>query len=103
DGLADQGIEAEVVDPRTLLPLDMDTILGSVRKTKRALVVHEAVRFCGVGAEIAAQISEKTFHELAAPVARLGGPFSPVPFSPPLEDAWLPNAGGIKNAVLELV
>jgi pyruvate dehydrogenase E1 component beta subunit len=103
DELAEQGIETEVIDPRTLVPLDMDTILRSVGKTKRAVVVHEAVRFCGVGAEIAAQISESAFHELAAPVTRLGGPFSPVPFSPPLEDAWLPNAAGIKEAVLAVV
>ncbi len=103
DELAEQGIEAEVVDPRTLVPLDMDTILRSVRKTKRVVVVHEAVRFCGVGAEIAAQISETAFHELAAPVARLGGPFSPVPYSPPLEDAWLPNAARIREAVLTVV
>jgi pyruvate dehydrogenase E1 component beta subunit len=101
--LAARDIEAEVVDPRTLSPLDMETILESVRKTKRAVVAHEAVRFCGIGAEIAAEIGEKAFGDLKAPVARIGAPFSPVPFSPPLEDAWLPNSGQIVDAVSEMV
>jgi pyruvate/2-oxoglutarate/acetoin dehydrogenase E1 component len=101
--LAEQGIEAEVVDPRTLQPLDMETILTSVRKTHRAVVVHEAVRFCGVGAEIAAQIAQEAFDHLDAPPVRIGAPFTPVPFSPVLEQAWLPNAAKIVDAVTGVV
>ncbi|MGQ9572455.1 MAG: alpha-ketoacid dehydrogenase subunit beta [Dehalococcoidia bacterium] len=97
--LAQQGIEAEVVDPRTLLPLDMDTILASVRKTHRVVIVHEAVKFCGVGAEIAAQIAEAAFDTLKSPPLRVAAPFSPVPFSTPLENAYLPNAQKIVDAV----
>jgi len=100
--LAQKGIEAEVIDPRTLSPLDMETIAASVRRTGRAVVVHEAVRFCGIGAEIAAQIGERCFGSLKAPVARVGAPFSPVPFSPPLEDAWLPSAKDVVQAVLAM-
>ncbi|HEY4686547.1 MAG TPA: alpha-ketoacid dehydrogenase subunit beta, partial [Dehalococcoidia bacterium] len=72
--LAEQGIEAEIVDPRTLVPLDMESIVESVKKTHRALVVHEAVRFCGVGAEIAAQITEEAFDYLDGPPLRIGAP-----------------------------
>jgi pyruvate dehydrogenase E1 component beta subunit len=93
--LAERGIEAEVVDPRTLSPLDMQTILASVRRTHRAVVVHEAVRFCGVGAEVAAQIAEEAFDDLDAPPVRIGGPSSPVPYSPALEKLWVPNADQI--------
>lgn len=100
DELSQRGIEAEVIDPRTLSPLDMETVVASVRKTGRAVVAHEAVRFAGLGAEIAAQIMERCFDGLKAPVARVGAPFSPVPFSPPLEDAWLPGAPEITAAVL---
>lgn len=100
--LAEMGIEAEVVDPRSLQPLDMRTILESVRKTHRALVVHEAVQFCGVGAEIAAQIAAEAFDYLDAPPLRLGAPFSPVPYSPPLEQAWIPNAGQVVDLALKL-
>jgi pyruvate/2-oxoglutarate/acetoin dehydrogenase E1 component len=101
--LAAQGIEAEVVDPRTLQPLDIETILASVRKTHRVVVAHEAVRFCGVGAEIAAQVAEEAFDYLDAPPQRVGAPFTPVPFSPVLEDAWLPNAAKIVDAVTAVV
>jgi pyruvate dehydrogenase E1 component beta subunit len=97
--LAQQGIEAEVIDPRTLLPLDMDAILTSVRKTHRVVIVHEAVKFCGVGAEIAAQIAETAFDALEAPPLRVAAPFSPVPFSTPLERAYLPNAQKIVDAI----
>ncbi len=95
DRLAERGIEAEIVDPRTLVPLDMETIVTSVKKTHRALVVHEAVRFCGVGAEIAAQITEEAFDYLDGPPLRIGAPSSPVPYSPALEKAWVPNADQI--------
>jgi len=101
--LAEQGIEAEVIDPRTLQPLDMGLILDSVRRTHRAVVAHEAVRFGGIGAEIAAQIAEEAFDYLDAPPQRIGAPFTPVPFSPTLEDAWLPKAQDIVDAVLSIV
>ena len=101
--LAEQGIEAEVVDPRTLVPLDMESIVESVKKTHRALVVHEAVRFCGVGAEIAAQITEEAFDYLDGPPLRIGAPFSPVPYSPVLEKAWIPDADQIVEKATSLV
>ncbi len=100
--LAGRGIEAEVIDPRTLLPLDMDTILKSVRKTHRVVIVHEAVKFCGFGAEIAAQVAEAAFDALEAPPLRVAAPFCPVPFSAPLEEAYLPNAQDIVDAVSSL-
>src|SRR3990170_445433 len=101
--LAEQGIEAEIVDPRTLVPLDMESIVESVKKTHRALVVHEAVRFCGVGAEIAAQITEEAFDYLDGPPLRIGAPFSPVPYSPVLEKAWIPDADQIVEKATSLV
>ncbi len=85
-------IDAEVIDPRTLQPFDTGTVVASVKKTHRALVVHEAVRTGGLGAEIAACIQEEAFDYLDAPVARVGAPFSPVPFSPALEAHYVPNA-----------
>jgi len=100
--LAGQGIEAEVIDPRTLLPLDMDSILASVRKTHRVVIVHEAVKFCGFGAEIAAQVAEAAFDALEAPPLRVAAPFCPVPFSASLEEAYLPNAQDIVEAVSSL-
>ena len=93
--LADLGIDAEVIDPRTLQPFDTDTVVKSVKKTHRVMVVHEAVRFGGIGAEIAAQIQEVAFDYLDAPVARVGAPFSPVPYSPALESIYVPNADRI--------
>jgi pyruvate dehydrogenase E1 component beta subunit len=98
-----QGISAEVIDPRTLSPMDFTTILASVRKTNRAVVVHEAVRTCGIGAEIAATISQEAFDYLDAPVQRIGAPFTPVPFAPVLEKLYLPNADDIVKAVREIV
>ena len=86
------GIDAEVIDPRTLQPFDMDTAVASLKKTHRALIVHEAVRFGGLGGEIAAQLQELAFDYLDAPIARVGAPFSPVPFSPALESLYVPNA-----------
>jgi pyruvate/2-oxoglutarate/acetoin dehydrogenase E1 component len=93
--LKSDGIDAEVIDPLTLQPFDTDTVVESVRKTHRAMIVHEAVRFAGFGAEIAAQIQELAFDYLDAPVARVGAPFSPVPFSPALEASYVPNAKSI--------
>ena len=95
ESLAAEGIDAEVIDLRSLQPMDTETIVDSVRKTHRAVVVHEAVRFAGLGGEIAAQIQELAFDDLDAPVARVGAPFSPVPFSSVLEQTYLPNADKI--------
>ena len=100
--LAAAGIDAELIDPRTLSPLDFDTILASVQKTSRAVVIHEAVRTCGVGAEIAARISDEAFDFLDAPVKRVGAPFTPVPFAPVLEAEYLPDAAAIIAAVAEI-
>ena len=93
--LKDLGIDAEVIDARSLQPLDTDTIVASVKKTHRAMIVHEAVRFGGFGGEVAAQIQELAFDYLDAPMARVGAPFSPVPFSPALEPHYVPNADRI--------
>lgn len=95
DKLKDLGIDAEVIDPRTLQPFDIGTVAESVRKTHRVMIVHEAVRNAGFGAEIAAQIQEEAFDYLDAPIARVGAPFSPVPFSPALEAEYVPNADRI--------
>jgi pyruvate dehydrogenase E1 component beta subunit len=92
DQLEEFGISTEVINPRTVQPFDIDTVADSVRKTHRVMIVHEAVRNGGIGAEIAAQIQELAFDYLDAPVARVGAPFSPVPFSPALESLYVPNA-----------
>ncbi len=89
--LAEEGIEAEVIDPRTIVPLDEDTIIASVRKTSRAIVIDEGHQNFGVTAEIAARISEKAFYHLDAPVQRMGAMDVPVPFSPALEDLTVPT------------
>jgi pyruvate dehydrogenase E1 component beta subunit len=101
--LAERGIEAEIVDPRSLVPLDMETIVESVKKTHRVVVVHEAVRFGGIGGEIAAQITEEAFDYLDGPPLRIGAPSSPVPYSPVLEKAWIPDADDIVAAANTLV
>lgn len=101
--LAKDGIEVEVIDVRTVQPLDSETILASVRRTNRALIVHEAVTFGGIGAEVAAQIQEEAFDYLDAPVLRLGAPFAPVPFSPVLERAYIPDASRIAGGVRRLL
>jgi acetoin:2,6-dichlorophenolindophenol oxidoreductase subunit beta len=98
DRLAAEGIEAEVIDPRTLVPLDIETIIRSVERTNRLVVAHEAVRSGGFGAEIAAQAQLAAFDFLDAPVERVGAPFAPVPFSPPLEDAYLPGCDDVYAA-----
>jgi 2-oxoisovalerate dehydrogenase E1 component beta subunit len=97
-----EGIECEVLDLRTLKPLDTAAILSSVRRTSRALVVHSANQLAGVGAEVAAFIAQHAFEWLDAPVARLGGLDTPVPFSPPLEDAYRPSALKIYEAAKAL-
>lgn len=99
--LAGDGIDVEVIDPRTLQPLDTETIVASARKTNRVVVVHEAVRFGGLGAEVAAQIQEHAFDHLDAPVGRVAAPFSPVPFSPALEQHYLPDGERIVAGIRE--
>ncbi|WP_431862014.1 alpha-ketoacid dehydrogenase subunit beta [Azospirillum sp.] len=103
DRLATQGVAAEVIDLRTLKPLDEETVLRSARKTGRVVVVHEASRMCGVGAEIAALVAEKAFGDLRAPVMRLTGPDAPAPASFPLEQAFAPSADTIVETVGRLV
>ncbi len=93
--LSESGIDAEIIDARSIQPFDTDTVVASVKKTHRAMIVHEAVRFGGFGAEIAAQVQELAFDYLDAPVARVGAPFSPVPFSPALEKVYVPDAARI--------
>jgi acetoin:2,6-dichlorophenolindophenol oxidoreductase subunit beta len=100
DELAGEGIEAEVIDLRTLVPLDIECVVGSVARTSRALVVHGATRFCGPGAEIGSLITEALFGQLRAPVGRLGGAFTPMPFTPELE--VLPTRADIATAIRAL-
>ncbi|MDR7615624.1 MAG: alpha-ketoacid dehydrogenase subunit beta [Armatimonadota bacterium] len=100
DRLAAEGVSVEVVDPRTLRPLDADTILRSVRKTGRAVVVYEGVRTLGIGAEIVARIAESdALYYLQAPVVRLGGAECPIPYSPRLERAAVPQEEDVVEAV----
>ena len=101
--LASEGVEAEVIDPRTLVPLDIEAIVDSVRRTGRLVVAHEAVAFGGFGAEIAAEVGAAAFDYLDAPIERVGAPFTPIPLSPPLEDAYLPGAAEIHAAALATV
>jgi pyruvate dehydrogenase E1 component beta subunit len=101
--LAREGIDVEVIDPRTLVPLDLETIVESVSRTHRLVVAHEAVVHGGFGAEIAAQAQAAAFDDLDAPVVRVGAPFAPVPFSPPLEDAYLPDRDDLCSTIRALV
>lgn len=101
--LAKEGVSVEVIDPRTVAPLDIDTVLESVHKTGRLLVVDEDFAPCGIGAEIAAQVMERGFDDLDAPVRRLNGLQSPVPYSPPLEAAMTPNRNQIVAAIKSLM
>jgi pyruvate dehydrogenase E1 component beta subunit len=100
--LANEGIEAEVIDPRTLDPLDMASILGSVARTRRAVVAEEGWRNVGVGAEIAARIQENLFYELDAPVVRVAAADVPTPYAKNLEKLALPDAARIVDAVLKI-
>lgn len=97
--LSSDGVSVEVIDPRTLSPLDEETILESVRKTHRLVIVHEEVKFAGSGAEIAAIVAEKAFDYLDAPILRVAAPFAPVPFSPSLEKVFIPSEEQIIEAV----
>lgn len=101
--LSAEGISLEVVDPRSLSPLDEDTILESVKKTHRLLIIHEEVKFAGSGAEIAAIAAEKAFDYLDAPIIRVAAPFTPVPFSPPLENEFIPSEEKIIQAAKEMM
>jgi pyruvate/2-oxoglutarate/acetoin dehydrogenase E1 component len=101
--LAGQGIEAEVVDLRSLAPLDRETVLETVAKTSRVLLLHEATRTGGIGGELAAIIAEEAFEYLDAPVMRVASADAPVPYSPPLEAAFLPNAEKVVAAAKRLV
>jgi pyruvate/2-oxoglutarate/acetoin dehydrogenase E1 component len=101
--LAEQGLSVEVIDLRTIKPLDRETVVASVRKTGRLVVVHEASLTCGVGAEVSATVCEKAFKSLKAPILRLTGPDTPVPASPALEKMFVPGAPQIVEAVQQLM
>jgi pyruvate/2-oxoglutarate/acetoin dehydrogenase E1 component len=103
DKLAAEGVQLEIVDPRTLSPLDGKIILDSVRKTHRLVIVHEEVKFAGSGAEIAAMVAEEAFDYLDAPIVRVAAPFTPVPFSPVLEREFIPSEEKILAAVRKVV
>ncbi|MDP3097439.1 MAG: transketolase C-terminal domain-containing protein, partial [Syntrophales bacterium] len=101
--LAEEGIEAEVIDLRTLVPMDFDAILKSVRNTNRVVIVHEGCRTGGIGAEIAAQIQEEAFDYLDAPVERVGALNVPIPYSEPLENAVIPDEEDIVRAAKKVL
>ena len=103
DALSAEGIEVEVIDPRTLSPLDDETILSSVAKTHRLLVVDEDNPRCSAATDIAAMVADRGFDTLDAPIKRLTAPHTPVPFSPPLEHFYVPSAERIADAVREIV
>jgi pyruvate dehydrogenase E1 component beta subunit len=96
--LADEGIEAEIIDPRTLSPLDLGTMVTSVKRTARAVVVDEAVMTCSAASEIAASLSELCFGWLDAPIRRVASPHMPKPFTPPLEALSIPDVAAIVAA-----
>ena len=100
--LSREGIEAEVIDLRTLLPLDSETILASVRKTNKLLVVHEDTRTGGIAGEIAAVVTEKAFEDLDGPIRRVTSLDTPVPYAPNLEEYFMPNVGKVLAAAREL-
>ena len=100
--LAAEGVDVEILDLRTLVPLDEDGILASVKKTSKAVLLHETSRNLGPAAEISARISEKAFEYLDGPLVRVAAPDSPIPFSPPLEKAWLPGVADVVAACRSL-
>ncbi len=102
EALAAHDIDAEVLDLRTLVPLDTATVLNSVRKTGRLVCIEEGTRTGGVGAEVAARVAEEAYEYLDAPIRRIAAPDIPIPFSPVLEEAALPTRDGIVQSVLEL-
>ena len=97
------GASVEVLDLRSLVPLDREAVLASARKTSKVVVLHEATRSCGVGAEVAALIAEEAFEDLDGPIARVTAADTPIPFSPPLERAVLPQVDDIREACRELL
>ncbi len=103
DELSSDGVEVEVIDPRTLQPLDLDTIVESVSRTGRCVVAHEAVRAYGFGAEVAAAVQERVLDRMHAPVIRVAAPFVPVPTSSALEDAYLVGRPQIVSAIREVI
>jgi 2-oxoisovalerate dehydrogenase E1 component beta subunit len=102
ESAAREGIDVEVLDLRTLLPMDEEAVIATAAKTGRVLVLHEATRTGGPGGEIAAVVAERAFEHLDAPVVRLAPPDTPVPYSPPLEDYFLPNADKVGKAIRAL-
>ncbi|MEM4312254.1 MAG: alpha-ketoacid dehydrogenase subunit beta [Nitrososphaerales archaeon] len=100
--LSKEGIEAEVIDPKTLIPLDKETILSSIKKTGRLLIVSDDIKLGGIGAEISSMVVEEAFDYLDAPIIRIGAPFIPVPFSQKLEQEYMPNADKIVREVKRL-
>jgi 2-oxoisovalerate dehydrogenase E1 component beta subunit len=103
DELAKDGISVEVLDLRTILPLDEEAILKTAKKTSKIIVLHEATMTGGPGGEVVARIAEKAFEYLDGPIVRIAPPDTPVPYSPPLEEAFLPQTGGIVAAARKLV
>lgn len=101
--LSEEGISCEVVDLRTIAPFDEETVLKSVAKTKAAVVVHEAVKNFGTGAEISSRIHEELFSELKAPVGRVGSGYAPVPFSPAIEKAWMFSEDDIEREIRKIL
>jgi pyruvate/2-oxoglutarate/acetoin dehydrogenase E1 component len=103
DRLEKDGISAEVIDVRTLQPLDLNTIIESVKRTSKLIIACDDVKIGGVGAEISASVNETAFDYLDAPIKRVGCPATPVPFSPPLEQLYMPNADRVVEAVKEII
>ena len=97
-----EGISLEVVDLRSLLPYDEEAVLASVRKCNKVILLHEDTRTAGMAGELAALIAEKAFEHLDGPIVRITAPDTPVPFSPPLEDYFLPNAQKVADAARKL-
>jgi 2-oxoisovalerate dehydrogenase E1 component len=103
EALEREGVSVELIDPRTVAPLDVETVLASVAKTGRLLVVDEAFGPFGFGAEVAARVADAGFDDLDAPVRRLNGVHTPTPYSPPLEAAVVPDAAAVARAVRDLI
>ena len=101
--LANKGIDVEIIDPRTLVPLDIDRIKESVKKTGRLLIVEEDNKTCGIGAEISAMVAEEAIDYLESPIKRLAAPDTPIPFSPILENYVIPDEEAIIRVVEEIL
>ena len=101
--LAAEGIDVEVIDLRTIVPLDWETVSESLGRTGRLLVAQEAVTDFGVGAEIAARAADSSFWSLDAPVRRVGAPYTPAPYAPSLERVWVPGSANIVSAARSLM